>query len=206
MTMLSRFRRDETGAVMVEMTIAIVLLLTLTLGFVDFGNAYYQWNAATKAVQAGARMASISDPIAPEIRNAGSIEEDAQPGDPVPPGSYDFTCNGATSSCGGGTWVAANFNRIYFGDDDACDPVAGSRPGMCDFFPALEPGNVVVRYAASGLGYQTRPNGSIPTITVSLQDVNFQFFFLSGLLGFDDIEMPSMLSTVTGEDMRSIFP
>ena len=77
---------------------------------------------------------------------------------------------------------------------------------MCDFYPALQPENVVVRYAASGLGYQTRPNGSIPTITVSLQNVNFQFFFLSGLLGFNDITMPSMLSTVTGEDMRSTAP
>jgi hypothetical protein len=65
---------------------------------------------------------------------------------------------------------------------------------------------VVVRYTASGLGYQTRPNGSIPTITVSLQNVNFRFFFLSGLLGFNDITMPSMLSTVTGEDMRSTAP
>ena len=83
---------------------------------------------------------------------------------------------------------------------------AGSRPGMCDFFPALEPENVVIRYTATGLGYQTRPGGSIPTITVSLQNVNFQFFFLSGLLGFDDITMPSMLSTVTGEDMSSTAP
>jgi hypothetical protein len=48
--------------------------------------------------------------------------------------------------------------------------------------------------------------GPVPTITVSLQDVTFQFFFLSGLLGFTDITMPSMLSTVTGEDMKSTAP
>jgi hypothetical protein len=46
----------------------------------------------------------------------------------------------------------------------------------------------------------------VPTVTISLQDLNFQFFFLSGLLGFNDITMPSMLSTVTGEDMRSTAP
>ncbi|TJV27671.1 MAG: pilus assembly protein, partial [Mesorhizobium sp.] len=28
----------------------------------------------------------------------------------------------------------------------------------------------------------------------------------SGLLGFNDITMPSMLSTVTGEDMKSTYP
>ena len=195
---------------MVEMTIAIVLLLTLTLGFVDFGNAYYQWNAATKAVQAGARMASISNPVAAAIADAGPA---TVPGGSVPAGSYDYLCDGSASTCActgancvAGAWVAANFNRIYAGDDGICGPVAGSRPGMCDFFPALEPENVVVRYTASGLGYQTRPNGSIPTITVSLQNVTFQFFFLNGLMGFTNITMPSMLSTVTGEDMRSTAP
>ena len=200
---------------MVEMTIAIVLLLTLTLGFVDFGNAYYQWNAATKAVQAGARMASISNPIVAAVAQAGPA---TVPGGSIPAGSYDYLCDGSASTCActgancvNGAWVAANFNRIFFGDPDAdntnsCIAVVGRRPGMCDFFPALEPENVVVRYAASGLGYQTRPNGSIPTITVSLQNVNFQFFFLSGLMGFNDITMPSMLSTVTGEDMRSTAP
>lgn len=210
MKMLARFRGDETGAAMVEMTIAIVLLLTLTLGFVDLGNAYYQWNAATKAVQAGARMASISNPIAPAISQAGPI---AVAGGTIPVGSYDYVCDGSTSTCActgvscvNGAWVAANFNRIYAGDDGACGPVAGNRPGMCDFYPFLQPANVVVRYTATGLGYQTRPNGSIPSITVSLQNVNFRFFFLSGLLGFNTITMPAMLSTVTGEDMRSTAP
>ena len=63
--MMQAFRDiGEDGAAMVEMAIAMTLLLTLTLGFVDFGYAFYQWNAATKAVQVGARLASISDPVA----------------------------------------------------------------------------------------------------------------------------------------------
>ena len=70
--MLKRFTKSEDGTTMVEMAIAMTLLLTLTLGFVDYGYALYQWNAATKAVQAGARLASISDPIAPEISTAGA--------------------------------------------------------------------------------------------------------------------------------------
>lgn len=216
MNTLSRFRGDQSGAAMVEMAIAIVLLLTLTLGFVDLANAYYQWNAATKAVQAGARMASISDPIMPAIAQAGPA---AAPGTAVPVGSYDYLCDGSTSICScigtncvAGAWVANNFDRIFAGDDFAsgddvaCGPVANSRPGMCDFYPSLTRQNVLVRYTASGLGYQTRPNGAIPTITVSLQNVTFRFFFLSRLLGFNNIQMPSMLSTVTGEDMRSTAP
>ncbi|WP_245487677.1 TadE/TadG family type IV pilus assembly protein [Mesorhizobium sp. M4A.F.Ca.ET.022.05.2.1] len=195
---------------MVEMTIVSTLLFALVLGFVDFGFAFFQWNAATKAVQVGARLASISDPIAPQISTAGPT---ATPGAPVAAGSFAYVCNGATSTCTctgaycvAGVWSAANFNRIYYGDDGVCGPVAGSRPGMCDFYSFLQPANVVVTYTATGLGYQTRAGGPVPTITVSLQNVPFHFFFLQGLMGFADITMPSMLSTVTGEDLKSTSP
>jgi Flp pilus assembly protein TadG len=203
--MFQRFKQDEDGATMVEMTISIVLLLMLTLGFVDFGHAYYQWNAASKAVQVGARLAAISAPVV----DALAASTDTPPtvddvGKAVPLGQFSYTCLGAGSPA-----CNANFGRIYRGDTTGtgCPALgANQRPGMCHFFPRLQPANIRVTYTASGLGYWTRPGGPIPTITVSLQNVNFQFFFLSGLLGFTDITMPSMLSTVTGEDMRSTAP
>ncbi|MDX8455535.1 TadE/TadG family type IV pilus assembly protein [Mesorhizobium sp. VK9D] len=199
---------------MVEAAIAMTLLLVLTLGFVDFGYAWYQWNAATKAVEVGARRASVSTPVAPEIATAGTA---TTPGNPILVGDYDYICNGATSTCtctGSGcvaaTFTLANFNLIFRGDavgTGICPPLAaGQRSGMCHFFPMLQPANVVIRYTATGLGYQTRPSGAVPTIAVSLQNVNFQFFFLGGLLGFNNITMPSMLSTVTGEDLKSTWP
>ncbi|MER9584890.1 TadE/TadG family type IV pilus assembly protein [Mesorhizobium sp. M0276] len=213
MRTLARFRKEEDGATMVEAAISMTLLLILTLGFVDFGYAWYQWNAATKAVEIGARMASISTPIASEIAAAGIA---TIPGDPIPVGNYDYTCNGATNTCSCvGTGCVAivtvpNFSKIFRGDATGigtCPPLAsGQRPGMCHFFPMLQLANVVVRYAATGLGYQTRPGGPVPTITVSLQGVTFQFFFLGGLLGFGNITMPSMMSTVTGEDLKSTWP
>ena len=108
-----------------------------------------------------------------------------------------------------GIFTAADFNRIFCGDatanaDGTCAARTGTqRPGMYHFFPRLRPANVVIRYTATGLGYQTRPGGAVPTVAVSLQTLPFQFFFLGGLLGFTNISMPSMISTVTGEDMRN---
>ncbi|RWN04202.1 TadE/TadG family type IV pilus assembly protein, partial [Mesorhizobium sp.] len=82
--------KSEDGVAMVEMAIAVTLLLTLTLGFIDFGYALYQWNAATKAVQIGARLASISDPVASALTNAAPI---SNPGAPVAAGAYGpFVC------------------------------------------------------------------------------------------------------------------
>ncbi|WP_246740791.1 TadE/TadG family type IV pilus assembly protein [Mesorhizobium sp. NZP2298] len=198
---------------MVEMTIVAPLLFALVLGFVDFGYAFYQWNAATKAVQVGARLASISDPVVSNLTAAAPI---AVPGAPVAAGAYGpFVCQytGTTGACSnGGTFDAASFSRIFRGDtanttDDVCPaPAANQRPGMCHFFPGLHRDNIVVTYSATGLGFQTRLGGPVPTITVNLRNLTFQFFFLKGLMGFNDITMPSMLSTVTGEDLKTSAP
>ncbi|QKC92173.1 pilus assembly protein [Mesorhizobium sp. NZP2234] len=211
--MIQRFAKSEDGAVMVEMTIVSLLLFTLVLGFVDFGYAFYQWNAATKAVQVGARLASISEAVATNLATAGPT---SSPGAPTVAGAYGpFVCTytagtGGCSNSGG--FSAANFSRIFRGDtantnDDVCPALAANqRPGMCHFFPGLLRSNVVVTYTATGLGYQTRLGGPVPTITVNLQNITFQFFFLRGLMGFTNINMPSMLSTVTGEDLKSTWP
>ncbi|MGX5831675.1 TadE/TadG family type IV pilus assembly protein [Mesorhizobium sp. 43Arga] len=211
--MIQRFAKSEDGAAMVEMTIVSTLLFSLVLGFVDFGYAFYQWNAATKAVQVGARLAAISDAVATNLATAAPI---ASPGAPVAAGAYGpFVCtyNAGTGACSNsGGFSAANFSRIFRGDtantnDDVCPALAANqRPGMCHFFPGLLRSNVVVSYTATGLGYQTRLGGPVPTITVSLQNRTFQFFFLQGLMGFANINMPSMLSTVTGEDLKSTWP
>ncbi|MGX9144259.1 TadE/TadG family type IV pilus assembly protein [Mesorhizobium sp. 128a] len=215
--MITRFAKSEDGSTMVEMAIVSTLLFALTLGFVDFGYALYQWNAATKAVQIGGRLASISDPV---VTNLAAAAPTSTPGAPIVAGAYGpFVCKytGTTGACSnGGTFDANKFSRIFRGDtavtnNDFCPPITAVqrltiRPGMCHFFPGLLRSNVVITYAATGLGYQTRLGGPVPTITVNLQNMSYQFFFLGGLFGFGNMTMPSMLSTVTGEDLKVTYP
>ena len=194
---------------MVEMAIALPLLLVLTLGFVDFGYAFYQWNAADKAVQVGARLASISNPIASALSSAVStLPGGKSPGDTVAAGTYDFTCTANSSgtasctscvagTCSSTTAVQANFDLIYSGD--------ANRPGMASFLPNLLKSEVQIEYVATGLDFWTRPDGPIPTIKVSIVNHPFQFFFLGGLLNFANITMPDMHSTVTGEDLSTTY-
>ncbi|MER9529722.1 pilus assembly protein [Mesorhizobium sp. M0309] len=211
MVMLRRkFWASESGATMVEMAIAMPLLLTLLLGFVDFGYAFYQWNAANKAVQAGARLAQISGPVASGLSLEAKTPSDSlDVGKAVPANTYNYICTAsaagvASCTCGTGATCQdlkasqAAFDFIYTG--------SGSRSGMHTFLPMLPKSEVRIQYQASGLGYWTRPNGPVPTITVSIENHQFQFFFLGGLLGFGNLTMPSMLSTVTGEDMKSSYP
>lgn len=188
---------------MVEMAIVASLLFIVVLGFVDFGYAFYQWNAANKAVQVGGRLARVSDPVATALSSATDNPTDPdEVGERVLAGTYDYVCTAnaaGTASCSNGS--AANqsaFNLIYDGDSN--------RPGMHDFFPRLQKNNIQIEYVATGLGYWTRPGGPVPTIKVSLQNLTFQFYFLGGLLGFNDINIPSMVSSVTGEDLDSTSP
>jgi hypothetical protein len=204
------FSSDQSGATMVETTIVMPLLLTLLLGFVDFGYAFYQWNAANKAVQMGARLAQISTPVASGLSLEAKTPSDTTlVGSAVPANTYNYICTANTAGtvscvCGTGstcqslTASQTSFDLIYTGN--------GGRAGMQKFLPNLKKSEVRIQYQASGLGYWTRPNGPVPTITVSITNHPFQFFFLGGLLGFGNITMPSMLSTVTGEDMKSTYP
>ncbi|MER9450027.1 TadE/TadG family type IV pilus assembly protein [Mesorhizobium sp. M0254] len=203
-----RFCAEQSGTAMVEMAIALPLLLTLLLGFVDFGYAFYQWNSGNKAVQAGARLAQISSPVALGLPSETITQADVtKVGTAVPAGTYDYVCTASTAgvaccSIGGGLCLPANASQASF---DAIYDGTANRAGMEDYLPMLEKSQVRIEYAASGLGYWTRPSGPVPTITVSITNHPFQFFFLAGLLGFGNITMPSMLSTVTGEDMKSTW-
>jgi hypothetical protein len=76
---------------------------------------------------------------------------------------------------------------------------------MCDFFPRLKPSNVTIEYFSSGLGYWTRPDGPVPTVRVSLHGVTFDFLFLA-VIGLNQITMPAMTTTVTGEDLGTCYP
>jgi Flp pilus assembly pilin Flp len=204
---MHQFLREQAGAAMVELTIVAALLLTLVLGFVDFGYAFYQWNAATKAVQVGARLAAVSAPVAAGVAlEAGIPANVSDVGETVPAGQFHYRCTAdaadvvsctcVSGTCADLTSVPTAFDLIFNGD--------ATRSGMVDFFPALEKQNVQIEYVATGLGYWTRAGGPVPTIRVSIENHQFQFFFLSGLLGFANITMPNMLSTITGEDLCTL--
>jgi len=55
---------DEGGAVLVEVTVVMTIMLVFLLGAIEFLFIFYQHNAAAKAVQVGSRIAAVSDPVA----------------------------------------------------------------------------------------------------------------------------------------------
>lgn len=223
MSFTRSFARDQAGGVLVETTVLIPILLVFVLGAIDFSLAFYQWNLATKAVQVGARIAAVSDPVASGLSSIStgvlSLSSTVIAGDPMP--DFQVTCEGATPSCtctrgtcpGMGTFSWAAMNKIVCGRNNTsttqciystqCSATSSYFRGMCDIFPTITAANVRIVYTQTGLGFAGRDGGPVPTITVSLQNVPFQFFFLNGLMGFQPITISSARTTTTGEVLSS---
>ena len=189
-------RQGESGAVLIEFTVTILVFLVILFGVIEFSLAFYQWNAATKAVQFGARYAATSDPVLKELPDIDGLAA-AQPGD-VYAGSYDVVCDGSLPTPAGG-WVGAvgAATRTYVAA--AMNSIVAT---MQKAYPNITSKNVKVSYTYTKLGYAGRPGGPVPTITVSLTGVKFNFILLSFLLP-NSINMPGLATTVTGEDLKA---
>lgn len=206
-----RLWRDEIGGVFVEATVLIPILFVFLLGSVDFLYAFYQWTAATKAMQVGARLAAVSDPVAAGLITipTNALSSTVLLGDPMP--DFQVTCASTTCRCTRGNctgltgYSATAMNTIVFGrGSTACgDATTAYTAGMCDVFPRITAANVQIVYDQTGLGYAGRAAGPVPTISVSLQNMTFQFFFLNGLMRFANLTMPTFTTTVTGEALSS---
>jgi Flp pilus assembly pilin Flp len=205
MSILRRFFRGKSGGPAVEMALLFPVILFVTLGIIEFGYALFQWNRAEKALQLGARLAVTWDPIAADLTSFdgkantntfGDACTDPVTGVVQPACIYDpnpIVCTSA--GCNGYGFSAAAFNAIV---DE-----------MQVIFDWIRPENVVVEYAATGLGFVGRPGNNadefnlVPAVTVRLQNMTFNFLVIDDLFGFAAIDMPRFATTLIGEDLST---
>lgn len=215
---------DESGAALLEFTAAAFTFFILLFGVIEFANVFYQWNSATKAVQLGARLAAVSDPLTDDFLDITNEVEDSLPGDPLVAGDYDMICDGSTAECtctgplcpDAPSYELDKMRTLVYGRCDAVVETCNedgvreacngsstfSNIGMCNIFGRVTPENVIVRYEYTGLGYVGRPGGAVPTITVSLTGLTYDWIMIGALTGFSPISLPSFATTVTGEDLN----
>jgi len=96
---IARLIRDEDGGPLVEVAIILPILITFLFGGVDFMNALYQWNAAAKAAEIGARIAAVSDPVASGLNSipANVLSSSVASGSPMP--DFTVSCDGGAAAC-----------------------------------------------------------------------------------------------------------
>jgi Flp pilus assembly protein TadG len=187
-----RAARCERGASMVEFALTFPLVLVLVFATLDLGFMFFEWNAASKATQFGARQASVSGPVATGLTTVpydstqmGKFCKDpvtginqTSSGAPLCP-SYNVVCTANASS--GGTCIDGS--EPYDFDEAAFQTVIGRMQGIFIVSP-LRREHVQIRYQTSGLGFVGRPGGVPVIVTVSLRCKSFGLFMIDALLGW----------------------
>ncbi|KRD67020.1 TadE/TadG family type IV pilus assembly protein [Ensifer sp. Root278] len=194
------FWQDQRGVTLAEGLITLPLVLLVFATFFEFGYAMSQWNQTVKALQLGARLAAVSEPLTSDFADVFPTDAD----DPLNNG--DATPNDATisSTCGPALANCSDeLTRIVMGGDGVCGVAGDPNPGICDLNWRIQPSNLVVTYQRSGLGYWGRPNGPVLTMRLEVRDVTFDLPLLGALLGLDQIEVPAHPVTLTTEDLET---
>ena len=201
--MLRRLRYLWTchrGATAVEFALVCAPLLLVTIGIMEFSFALYQWNAAEKSTQMGVRIAVVSNPVARGLTADDGKDASNNFGDEPMPDFFGspVVCSGGTASCSGG----------YTFDPAAHDRIVNK---MRQIFGRVGTANVVVEYRAASLGFVGKPCGPVPSVTVRLQDMAFDFFVIDALAGLvaagsnlpSALPMPPFPATMVGEDLSN---
>jgi Flp pilus assembly protein TadG len=212
---LIRFARNEDGVALVEGLVVFPLVLLAFSAFFEFSYAVYQWNQTVKAVQYGARMLAVSEPLLDLTVSGGKtyLEVFADQFDddytgtatnPVPAAIVAKSCGAGTTACN-----TDKINRLVYGAtssgiNDACgDRLSNTIPGMCDINPRIDVSNVLVTYYRDGLGYEGRPDGPVLTIRLEVAGLNFDLPLVGALLNLNQFTIPAQPVTITSEDLCS---
>lgn len=205
---------------MLEFTAAAFTFFTVLFGVIEFSYVFYQYNAATKAVEYGARLAAVSEPVVAGLRDVDGLSATVLPGDPMP--AFDYVCVEGATGCDDDALRLLVFGRCDPAQEtcadgtingetipirEACSTTASpGNVGMCNIFPSIDDiDKIQVRYQYTGLGYAGRPGGPVPTITVGLVNLTYSFVLIGGFLPVSSITMPSFATTVTGEDLNVMW-
>ncbi|KKZ85227.1 pilus assembly protein TadE [Rhizobium phaseoli] len=197
---IKTFWRDSSGVSLVEALLTFPIVMLVFAAFIEFGYAMSQWNQTVKALQYGARLAAVSDPLTTNFNAVFPVDA----ADPLNNGkatpndaTISSTCGPALANC------TAALNRIVLGSDGVCNVGTDPHPGICDLNWRITPDKLMVTYQRSGLGYWGRPDGPVLTMRLEVRDITFDLPILGGLLGLNDVTIPAHPVTITTEDLKT---
>jgi hypothetical protein len=211
----ARLWRDTVGSVLVEYAVVFPLFMLVALVTVDVTSMLYEWALANKATYVGARAAVVSNPVARNIIEGRLLYNPSQL---KQMGQYcfDFATGKGNGNCPAPSikvdCTSAECTPDTFGFDSSAftnDNGTGFFDRMKTVFPRLEPSNVTISYQLNGSGYVGRPGGLPMNVTVSVQNVTHQFYFVTGIMSLfggkfaSTPAIPAFATTLTSEDMTT---
>ena len=200
--------RDITGSMLVEYTIVFPVFILLVLGTIDVAYMLSEWALANKATYVGARTATVADAVGGGITDVtydrtkiSQLCFDPATGASTGkcPTITATSCTGTSGgvSCTGGSPNPAAFNIIF--------------NRMQAIFPRLQRTNVTVSYAPGTytLGFVGEPNGLPVNVTVSVNGMTHNFYFIGPIMNFfrgifpNSAAIPQFATTLPSEAMES---
>ncbi len=197
------FTQDQSGIASVEFALLSGILIAVTLGAVELGLGFLQYNSVQQAARTGARLAAVSDPVASDMTVMTGLGGGTSAGDAMP--AYSRVCSGKTQRCSGGQYSRAAMNAIITGPDNdgTCAATQKARRGLCDVKPGITRQNVTVTYTGSGLGKAGNPAILAPLVTVKVSDLTFDFIVADAFLPASFLKIPDIEVSVMAEDLRT---
>lgn len=168
---LMRFRRDETGATLVEFGLVAAFFLFLAFGLIDFGRLGFSYVMAQKATERAVRLAVVRAPVCLGVplinqRNPLSLANSAL--------TVGMSCSTDPTLCQSQTTVTCDAQTNATGQD-IYDQIRVLLPTNAT------PENLRFSYAFDpDLGFLGGPY--TPVVTAELQDLNFEFVTPMGAL------------------------
>lgn len=188
--------RDQTGASAAEFALVLPLLLVLLFGVMDAGRWIWTYNEAEKATQMGARMAVVTQYVAPGLGTSYVGVGGLTQGDVIPASEFGkITCTSSGCTC-----TTSPCPTVGTEDTTAFNNVVTR---MQEFLPQLSANNVTIEYSSSGLGYAGSPilPDLSPLVTVKIGTPTPLQFTPLTTFALARVDMPSFTTTLSAEDL-----
>ncbi|WP_037553023.1 TadE/TadG family type IV pilus assembly protein [Sphingomonas sp. URHD0057] len=200
MIICKSFLGDDRGGGAVEFALVLPFLILMLFGVIDCGRWMFYYNMASKATQAGARVAAVTQIIPSGLAAKSFVGETVNgvvltQGDVIPASALPtVTCSkpSGTLACSpvpaGMTLTPINAN----GWNSILYKMQSTYPGIGD-------ANVRVEYRGSGVGYAGDPGGMDLSPLVTVRLIGLKFTPISSFL-LANVNMPEFATTLTAED------
>lgn len=192
------FVGDEGGSATIEYAILFLPLIALVLITFQIALAYHFSLTAQQAVEIGARVAAVNDPVARNMPATNAL-------DPASGFSLGDSCaRGACVAPEGGPWTCSGANLGGACDAGAFAKIFGE-VGRIAYL--LEPEDLSITYYYARLGLAGGPFAPIVEVKIGEKPFFLQFFFNIAFGSGEDasrwLTLPSVAASAVAEDLSS---
>lgn len=198
-TQAQLLHRDTRGAVMIEGLLVFPVLLLALAAVIEFGALVYRANQWGKALEIGARLASVSTPLLTDTA-ALTADYPIAEGGPVPLATPSAACGRGGPACD-----PVRLLRLVAGQDGLCAAeTAGETPrGICDFARNFPADQLRITYTRTGQGIVQHSHLPALSIRLDIPPLQWPLPFLSKLLPQGSLAISIHPVTVMSEDLET---